>query len=53
MKSKHVAVYGKEIATSNTQSDFGNYHIIDNFVNKSTIAASDQVGYCKKVELWA
>lgn len=44
MKSKHCATYGKEIAFCN----FGNYHIIDNFLHKSRITASAKTVILKK-----
>ena len=41
MKSKHYA-NGKKIVVCN----FRDYHFTDNFLHKSTIAASAKVGYC-------
>ena len=39
MKSKYNATYGKKITSGYTQSDFGSYHIIDNFRCKSKLTA--------------
>ena len=43
MKSKHFATYGKKTA----YCSFCYRPCDDNFIHKSTIAASAKVGYCK------